>query len=128
VEKADPSWEYIIRSQTYECGNWDRDPDISLWEYLFQIFGILSLQCRDKGIVKGLGGIGFPKKASRSRETVSLLEYLHWVCVCVYISALLFCQEGVGHIFLYRYLSSVPASQEWGRRSMDLREGDCSSV
>ncbi len=26
--KADPSWEYIIRSQTHECGNWDRDHDI----------------------------------------------------------------------------------------------------
>jgi hypothetical protein len=23
AEKADPSWEYIIRSQTHECGNWD---------------------------------------------------------------------------------------------------------
>ncbi len=27
-EKADPLWEYIIRSQTHECGNWDWDPDI----------------------------------------------------------------------------------------------------
>ncbi len=27
-EKADPSWEYIIRSQTHECGNWDWGPDI----------------------------------------------------------------------------------------------------
>ncbi len=26
--KADPSWEYIIRSQTHECGNWDWDSDI----------------------------------------------------------------------------------------------------
>jgi hypothetical protein len=50
------------------------------------------------------------------------------LCVCVYISALLFCQKGVGHIFLYRYLSSVPASQEWGRRSIDLGEGDSPSV
>ncbi len=23
AEKADPSWEYIIRSQTHECGNGD---------------------------------------------------------------------------------------------------------
>ncbi len=23
AEHADPSWEYIIRSQTHECGNWD---------------------------------------------------------------------------------------------------------
>jgi hypothetical protein len=28
AEKADPSWKYIIRSQTHECGNWDRGPDI----------------------------------------------------------------------------------------------------
>ncbi len=26
--KADPSWEYIIRSQTHECENWDWVPDI----------------------------------------------------------------------------------------------------
>ncbi len=23
AEQADTSWEYIIRSQTHECGNWD---------------------------------------------------------------------------------------------------------
>ncbi len=28
AEKADPSWEYIIRSQTHECGNWYWGPDI----------------------------------------------------------------------------------------------------
>ncbi len=28
TEKADPSREYIIRSQTHECGNWDCGPDI----------------------------------------------------------------------------------------------------
>ncbi len=28
VEQADPSWEYIIRSQTHECGNWDWGPNI----------------------------------------------------------------------------------------------------
>jgi hypothetical protein len=27
AEKADPSWEYIICSQTHECGNWDWGPD-----------------------------------------------------------------------------------------------------
>ncbi len=29
AEQADPSWEYIIRSQTHECGNWDWGPDIA---------------------------------------------------------------------------------------------------
>ena len=28
AETAAPSWEYIIRSQTHECGNWDWGPDI----------------------------------------------------------------------------------------------------
>jgi hypothetical protein len=43
--KGRPIVEYIIRSQTHECGNWDRSPIFLFWEYLFQIFGILSLQC-----------------------------------------------------------------------------------
>jgi hypothetical protein len=37
---------YIIRSQTLECGNGTEAPIFLFWEYLFQIFGILSLQCR----------------------------------------------------------------------------------
>ncbi len=45
AEKADPSWEYIIRSQTHECGNWDWDPDIPFLGIFVQIFDILSLQC-----------------------------------------------------------------------------------
>ncbi len=28
AETAAQSWEYIIRSQTHECGNWDWGPDI----------------------------------------------------------------------------------------------------
>jgi hypothetical protein len=28
AETAAPSWEYIIRSQTHECKNWDWGPDI----------------------------------------------------------------------------------------------------
>ncbi len=29
AETAAPSWEYIILSQTHECGNWDWGPDIN---------------------------------------------------------------------------------------------------
>jgi hypothetical protein len=35
AEKADTSWEYTIRSQTHECGNWDWGPDIP---FLLRIF------------------------------------------------------------------------------------------
>ncbi len=32
AEQADPSWEYIIRSQTHECGNWDWGPVyLTMW-------------------------------------------------------------------------------------------------
>ncbi len=36
------SWEYINRSQTHECG---KLAQFLFWEYLFQIFDIVSLQC-----------------------------------------------------------------------------------
>ncbi len=45
AEMADRSWEYINRSQTHECGNWDCHPLFLFWEYLFRNFSILSLQC-----------------------------------------------------------------------------------
>jgi hypothetical protein len=36
---------YINRSQAHECGNWDFGRAIPFWEYLFQIVGIVHLQC-----------------------------------------------------------------------------------
>jgi hypothetical protein len=48
AEKADPSWEYIIRPQTHECGNWDWGHDIpflgifvsNFWYFVFAVYGI----------------------------------------------------------------------------------------
>jgi hypothetical protein len=37
--------EYINRSQTHECGNWDSGRTIPFLENLLLIFGIGSLQC-----------------------------------------------------------------------------------
>jgi hypothetical protein len=41
-------WEYINRSHTHECGNWDVAAQFLFWEYLLQIFGIVSLQFASK--------------------------------------------------------------------------------
>jgi hypothetical protein len=45
AEYADRSLEYINRSHTQEYGNWDWGSSFLFWEYLLQIFGIMSLQC-----------------------------------------------------------------------------------
>ncbi len=37
------AWEYMNRSQTHECGNWDCGRAILCWADLFLIFGIVSL-------------------------------------------------------------------------------------
>ncbi len=75
AEQADPSWEYIIRSQTHECGNWDWGPYIpflgifvsNFRHFVFAVYLLLrnlsfslslsvffSLCCRQKSILKNL--------------------------------------------------------------------------
>ena len=59
AEKADPSWEYTIRSLTHECGNWDWGPDIpflginvsNFRDWFFSVHGnaILQTICAKKG-------------------------------------------------------------------------------
>jgi hypothetical protein len=38
AEKGDRSWEYINRSQTHKCGNWDWDPDSTVLEIFVSKF------------------------------------------------------------------------------------------
>jgi hypothetical protein len=44
AEPADPSWEYIICSQTHECGNLDWGPDIPfLWIFVHFVFAVYTI-------------------------------------------------------------------------------------
>ena len=45
AETAALSWEYIIRSQTHECGNWDWGPDIPFLGIFASNFWHFFLQC-----------------------------------------------------------------------------------
>ncbi len=78
AEQADPPWVYIIHSQTHECGNWDWGPD---GEYLFQIFGILSLQCvtvRLPGkVIRKYCRLGCPCPCKINPRALSLWPHYH---------------------------------------------------
>ncbi len=41
-------YKYINRSRKHECRNWDWAAKFLFWEYLLQIFCIVSLQCVEK--------------------------------------------------------------------------------
>ncbi len=56
AEQADPSWEYIIHSQTHECGNWDWGPDIpflgiyvsNFRHFVFAVYTVVQIWRRTK--------------------------------------------------------------------------------
>ncbi len=67
AEQADPSWEYIIRSQTQT----HEAPIFLFWEYLFQIFAILSLQCV-------LNTVRYPVTPKHLYKSTVLFIFLSW--------------------------------------------------
>ncbi len=55
AEKADPSWEFIIRSLTHECRNWDWGPDIPFLGIFVPNFRhfVFAVRCRSAlGLIK----------------------------------------------------------------------------
>ncbi len=50
AELGDRSWEYINRSQTHECGNWDWDPVIPFLRNFFSKFQYFVFAVRSSSI------------------------------------------------------------------------------
>ncbi len=56
AEKADPSWKYIIRSQTHQCGNWHWGPDIPFLGIFVSNFRHFVFAAHDSLIAASLTG------------------------------------------------------------------------
>ncbi len=61
AEKSEPSWEYIIRSQTHECWNWNWDPRYSFSGNICFKFSAFCLCSVSKTITTGLLAYGLYK-------------------------------------------------------------------
>ncbi len=85
AEKADPSWEYIIRSQTHECGNWDWGADIPFLGIFVSNFRhfVVAVCTRWRGIFKGLSQDGRQPIIIKNSAPLSLIktyqpDLSHW--------------------------------------------------
>ncbi len=85
AEQADPSWEYIILSQTHECGNWDWGPDIpflgifvsNFRHYVFAVY-----PCAEDVTVKKTISRYCPFKGRRTDEACSSTRRSWRWCTC----------------------------------------------
>jgi hypothetical protein len=80
AEKADPSLEYIIRSQKHECGNWDQDPRYSFSGNI--CFKFLAF-CLCSVVFKQLAMIGIECNVYKQLYFKCQLKYMlnGWWCV-----------------------------------------------
>ncbi len=66
AEQPDPSWEYIIRSQTHECGNWDWGPDIPFLgifvsNFRHFVFAVYFKKCAKQPLQSAKGSLTRPE-------------------------------------------------------------------
>ncbi len=75
AEKADPSWEYIIRSQTHKSGNWDWGIDIPFLGIF--AFCLCSADCKMCGLPEANVDGVLAAYGARLQEGVPALEQQH---------------------------------------------------
>jgi hypothetical protein len=84
AEQADPSWEYIIRSQTHDSGNWDWGPDIPFSGnicFKFSAFCLCSagnLGWRNRFLVNKIGEVPFQHMLLITSYNSAALYCLMW--------------------------------------------------
>jgi hypothetical protein len=81
IFSTDPSWEYIIHMNV-EIGT--DTPIFLFWEYLFQIFGILSLQCGESSYLEE-----YAKRCSAKAPHINL--YMQMTSRCKLLQLLMSC-------------------------------------
>jgi hypothetical protein len=79
----------VNRSQTHECGIGTEAPQFLFWEYLFQIFGILSWQC------KALGNCTKIKSSTKILQ-LGLQEFYFYILLVFFYQKTLSHVEGGG--------------------------------
>jgi hypothetical protein len=83
AEKAGPSWEYIIRSQTHECGNWGWVPGIPFLgifvsNFRHFVFAVCHVEVSNGRIFNCLARPGYdPGQATRLFSECTRVKFRH---------------------------------------------------
>jgi hypothetical protein len=91
---VDPSLEYINRSQTHECGNWDRGREIPRkgihkWDFPCSVSNVKPTQVSNGGTSKGIGNLNSAiEKADRLLELKLTSSQFHQIAALTLLANL----------------------------------------